>query len=38
MPVLHDENHTGLAVITRSESEIIRAKVEHKSNLTGDAV
>ena len=37
MPVLHDENHTGLAIITRMENEIIRAEVEHKSYLAGDA-
>jgi len=38
MTVLHDENNTGLAIITRGQKEIIRAKVKHKGFLTGDAV
>ena len=35
--VLHDENQTGLAIITRVQDEIIRAKIKHKRNLSGDA-
>jgi len=37
MTVLHDENGTGLAIVTRNQNEIIRAKVKHREHLTGDA-
>jgi hypothetical protein len=37
IPILHDENKTGIALVSGFQEEVIRAEVKHDINLTGGA-